>query len=129
MHKITWTGKLAQWENFREDVSAKVREPWSPTVIDLALESRDLKQEQVLVADELGVRGRFQQAVGQVLGTVFQAELVNIRFADFKAAGVPYSKTPDVAMVPREGSASLKALGEIKVPWVDGPQAGEADCV
>ena len=44
---------------------------------------------------------------------------MHIRFADFKAAGVSYPKTPDVAMVPREGSAVLKALGEIKVPWID----------
>ncbi|OQE83475.1 hypothetical protein PENNAL_c0032G03300 [Penicillium nalgiovense] len=53
-----------------------------------------------------------------VLGRVFEAEGVDIRFADFKAAGIGYSKTPDTAMVSRNGPPTLKAVGELKTPWV-----------
>lgn len=70
------------------------------------------------IADETGVQGRFEQPIGQVLGRVFEAEGVDIRFADFKAAGIGYSKTPDTAMVSRNGPPTLKAVGELKTPWV-----------
>ncbi|KAJ5800609.1 uncharacterized protein N7518_002677 [Penicillium psychrosexuale] len=119
MHDIAYIGNLAQWPNFTSEVSAKASEPWSSVVVDLEIQARDIKREDVYIADEMGLRGRFQQSVGQVLGTVFRAENVNIRFADFKSAGIPYRKTPDIALVRYNRPFTLKAVGELKVPWID----------
>lgn len=105
--------------NFEANVRASMPARWSTAVIDHNLRSRDIRQEEVYVADETGVQGRFQQAVGQTLGAVFRAENVNIRFADFKSAGTGYRQTPDVALVSRSLPVTLKAVGELKVPWVD----------
>jgi hypothetical protein len=87
-------------------------------VIDYSLQSRDLREEEVYVADETGVQGRFVQAIGQVLGAILRAAKVNIRFGDHKSAGTAYSKTPDIAMISPGDPVVLKAVGELKVPWV-----------
>lgn len=91
---------------------------WSTAVIDHNLRSRNIRQEEVAIANETGVKGRFQQAVGQTLGAVFRAENVNIRFSDFHSAGTGYRHTPDIALVSRSLPVTVKAVGEIKVPWV-----------
>jgi hypothetical protein len=92
--------------------------PSGGNVIDHSLKGRDIKLEQVYVADETGVQGRFQQAVGHVIGAVSEARGLDIRFADFKSAGRQYRKTPDVAIVSRGTPVTLKAVGELKVPWI-----------
>jgi hypothetical protein len=50
---------------------------------------------------------------------------VDIRFADFKSAGRQYEKTPDVAIVSRGTPVTLKAVGELKVPWIEAHELGE----
>ncbi|KAJ6140206.1 hypothetical protein N7471_006692 [Penicillium samsonianum] len=49
-----------------------------------------------VVADETGLQGRFEQALGQVLGGIFRAEGVNMLSANFKSAGTSYNKSPDI---------------------------------
>ncbi|KAJ5193157.1 hypothetical protein N7449_004357 [Penicillium cf. viridicatum] len=119
MHRVIYVGPLHRWQNFEANVRASMPARWSSAVIDYSLQSRDIRREEVYIADETGLQGRFEQAVGQVLGAVFRAEAVNIRFADFKAAGTGYSKTPDVSLVSNTAPIALKAVGELKVPWVD----------
>ena len=57
-----------------------------------------------------------KRAVGQVLGAVSRAQMVDIRFADFKSAGTGHPKMPDVVMASYGISVVLKAVGEVKVP-------------
>jgi len=92
---------------------------FSQIVIYHSLQSCDRRREEVYVANKTGVQGRFQQAVGQVVGAILESQAVNIRFADFQSAGTGYRKTPDIAMVSRGISANLKAMGEIRAPWID----------
>lgn len=54
--------------------------------------------KNLLVGDEHGVQGRFQQSVGQVLGKVLDARGIEARFADFKCLGSAYNNTPDVVL-------------------------------
>jgi hypothetical protein len=65
LHRITYSGPLSQWTSFRADVQANMHANWSRTVVDLNLITRDIKQEEVYVADEVGLQGRFEQAIGQ----------------------------------------------------------------
>lgn len=45
--------------------------------------------------------------------------MAKIRFADFKSADTDYHKTPDMALVSCGVPIVLKAVGELKVPWID----------
>jgi hypothetical protein len=117
-HETSYIGNLGQWRNFEQDVATSTSRRWPQTVIDYSLQTRDLREEEVYVADETGVQGRFVQAIGQVLGAILRAAKINIRFGDHKSAGTAYSKTPDIAMISPGDPMVLKAVGEIKVPWV-----------
>ena len=120
LHDITYIGALKKWTGFRQDVQDRMLDfPPDKTVIDYHHQSRDLREEEVYVADETGVQGRFQQSVGQILGTVLGSQEVNIRFGDSKSAGTKYQKIPDVAIVSRDTPAIYKAVGELKTPWVE----------
>ncbi|KAJ5836893.1 hypothetical protein N7447_002919 [Penicillium robsamsonii] len=101
MHSTTYTGPLYLWSNFETNVQASMPTRWSHVVIDHSLQSRDIRREEAYVGDETGLQGRFEQVVGHVLGAVFSAENVNIRFADYKSTSTStsYSKTPDVSLV------------------------------
>jgi hypothetical protein len=124
MQDIHYTGPIAPWTGFKAGVLASML-PSGGNVIDHSLKGRDIKLEQVYVADETGVQGRFQQAVGHVIGAVSEARGVDIRFADFKSAGRQYRKTPDVAIVSRSTPVTLKAVGELKVPWINAHRLDE----
>ena len=124
MQDIYYTGPIAPWTSFKAGVLASML-PSGGNVIDHSLKGRDIKLEQVYVADETGVQGRFQQAVGHVIGAVSEARGLDIRFADFKSAGRQYRKTPDVAIVSRGTPVTLKAVGELKVPWIEAHELGE----
>ncbi|KAJ5780058.1 hypothetical protein N7457_005218 [Penicillium paradoxum] len=83
----------------------------------------NLTNEKVFVGDEAGVYARFQQAAGQVLGAVFEAQSINIALGDFKSTGLAYSKTPDVVMLSlpdlqNANAQQLRVVGEVKVPWL-----------
>lgn len=71
---------------------------YSHQVIQITQASRDLYRESVVVGDEHGLQGRFQQSVGSVLGHVLVAQGSDLRFADFKSLGSQYSKSPDVIL-------------------------------
>ncbi|RHZ61492.1 hypothetical protein CDV55_105047 [Aspergillus turcosus] len=117
LHKLEFVGRLRQWPNFLGQViQTDQREVWSPKVIKYTQQGRDLEAETVLVGDEHGVQGRFQQSVGQVVGKILDAQGINAHFADFKCLGGAYRNTPDVILM--NGNA-LEAIGELKVLWVD----------
>jgi hypothetical protein len=76
-----------------------------------------LSKEQVVVGDETGVQGRFQQHVGHVMTGVFRSLGVDLRFSDFRSCNVRYSKVPDIACI--DGLGTLAFVGEVKTPWVN----------
>ncbi|KAJ5135133.1 uncharacterized protein N7515_004411 [Penicillium bovifimosum] len=81
-----------------ETVNASLR--WSKFVTDHELASRDIHYEKVLLGDEHGLQGRFQQLVGQTIGAALDAQDIGISFGDFnKGSGVAYDKVPDCALI------------------------------
>lgn len=124
LHRIRYIGPLAPWTGFTAAVkSAFETQKWSNRVIQISVQSRELTDEKVFVGDEAGVHARFQQAAGQVLGAVFEAQSINMALGDFKCTGISYNRTPDVVMLtlpdPQNANAQqLKVVGEDKVPWL-----------
>lgn len=85
VHPLIYNGELNFWPNFCQDVRATMdNQHWSSRVIGYTLNTRDLNDNKVFVGDETGVQGTFQQAIGQTLGKVFEAQRLDIQFADFK---------------------------------------------
>lgn len=69
-----FVGLLLPWTGFITAVkNAHNTHQWSNRVIQRSAQASDLANEKVFVGDEAGVYGRFQQAAGQILGTVFEA--------------------------------------------------------
>lgn len=117
----TFIGPLREWTTFLRDVqSFHKSQRWSRKIVGHELVSRDVHRERVYVGDEHGLQGRFQQSVGQVVGSALEAQSTQIVFGDFKAAGVHYNLVPDFALISTDPSDThkLKAIGELKVPWV-----------
>lgn len=57
LHEITQVGPLHQWLNFEANVKASMAAPWFPIVIEHNLRFRDIRLEEVYVADETGLQG------------------------------------------------------------------------
>ncbi|KAJ5918129.1 hypothetical protein N7454_010504 [Penicillium verhagenii] len=125
LHKIQFVGPLLPWTGFTTSVkNVYDTQQWSNRVIQMSVQTRNLSDEKVFVGDEAGVYARFQQAAGQVLGAVFEAQSINIALGDFKSTGIAYSKTPDVVMLSlpnlqNANTQQLRVVGEVKVPWPD----------
>lgn len=50
------------------------------------------------------------------MSAVFGSQHYDLTFADIKCSGDSYQRTPDVVIM--EAHGSIKAVGELKVPWV-----------
>ncbi|KAJ5465564.1 hypothetical protein N7530_009351 [Penicillium desertorum] len=124
LHKIRFVGPLLPWTGFTTAVSNTYdTQQWSNRVIQISMKARNIIDEKVFVGDEAGVYARFQQAAGQVLGAVFEAQSINMALGNFKSTGITYSKTPDVVLLslpdPQNSNAQqLRVVGEVKVPWL-----------
>ena len=124
LHKIRFAGPLLPWTGFTTAAkTAYDNQQWSNRVIQISTQARNLTDEKFFVGDEPGVHARFQQAAGQVLGAVFEAQSINMALGDFKSTGLAYNKTPDVVMLslpdPQNNNAQqLRVVGEVKVPWL-----------
>lgn len=125
LHPVHYTGTITGWDGFARDVeSAFDRHPWMNHHHHIFLRPiqqpgpHSLLHEQVVVGDEHGVQGRWQQQLGQVISGVLQAQGRQLRFCDFKASVHSYDKTPDVACI--TGAGDLRLVGELKTPWVQG---------
>ncbi|KAI2791878.1 hypothetical protein POX_c04758 [Penicillium oxalicum] len=117
LHPLKYQAILRPWPAFRMDVQAMdAAMRWSNRTVHYTESSRHLDEEIVHVGDEHGVQGRFQQSVGSVIGHVCAAQGIDIHFADFKCIGSPYTSIPDVIL--KSTHNELKAVGEIKVPWI-----------
>ncbi|KXG47529.1 uncharacterized protein PGRI_013990 [Penicillium griseofulvum] len=74
LQKVRFVGPMREWEGFFDEVLFKIAaQKWSKKVVAYTLSKRDLQEEKVFVGDENGLRGRFQQSVGQVVGAALEA--------------------------------------------------------
>ncbi|CAG8932181.1 unnamed protein product [Penicillium salamii] len=121
LHPLLSRGELHHLLDFRHVRAAMNGQQWSNRVIKLNLDTRDLGQKKVFVGDEAGVQGRFQEAIGRTFGKVFEAQGLDIQFADFKCLPNLGNKVPDCIM--KTSTNELKLVGELKVPWVSHHQA------
>ncbi|KAJ5580254.1 uncharacterized protein N7459_006239 [Penicillium hispanicum] len=120
LHDIKFIGPLRPWPNFLQAVrTVNESQNWNSQPIKCDMIARNMQGDSVFVGDETGVQGRFQQAVGHAMGQVFKAQTMNIAFGDFKCVGNTVAITPDIAMFATlNRRPELKAIGEMKVPWV-----------
>ncbi|KAI3243148.1 hypothetical protein DTO012A7_1965 [Penicillium roqueforti] len=117
VHPLVYNGDMNHWPNFFQNVRATMdNQHWSSSVIGYTLKTHNLDDNKDFVGDETGVQGRFQQAIGQTLGQAFEAQRLDIRFADSKCLPNPGGKVPDCTM--KTSRNELKLVGELKVPWV-----------
>ncbi|PYH97696.1 hypothetical protein BO71DRAFT_372767 [Aspergillus ellipticus CBS 707.79] len=121
IHDITFPGKLERWDNFSlEAHRAYTGHNWKGTVLNLQHQSLEtphsLSIEQVVVGDETGVQGRFNEHIGQDMGGVFSSQEIPLRFGDFKSSSKVYKKIPDSVICDAAGNPMV--VGELKVPWV-----------
>ncbi|KAJ5468653.1 hypothetical protein N7475_006405 [Penicillium sp. IBT 31633x] len=79
-----------------------------------------MEPDRVLIGNEHGLQGRFQQAIGHALGKALETSSINIYFGDLKCSGSTYQNIPDiVGLQDVNGTTQVKLVGELKVPWVD----------
>lgn len=123
LHEIKYIGPLHKWTSFERDVSAALdQQDWHRHTCIVAYSPsgptgpHNIANEQVYVGDETGVQGRFQQNIGQTMSAVFGSQGYDIAFADFKSSGHSYQRTPDIIIMDAQGN--IKAVGELKAPWV-----------
>ncbi|KAK1139206.1 hypothetical protein N8T08_001201 [Aspergillus melleus] len=123
LHPITFCGNLARWPNFVRDVQSAFR-THRRRLIRSHLYLRPLgnppqastPREQVVVGNENGVQGRWQQQLGQVMSAVFRDQMIGLTLGDFPASVAVYGKRPDIACLTNAGV--LRFIGELKTPWV-----------
>lgn len=122
IHPLKFTGTLVEWPKFLQSVEDFYKsQPRSggakPSVHSFG--PHNMERERVCIGDEEGLRGRFQQAVGQSVGAILELKSSEMYFADFKCSGSKYKNTPDIVVLRYEGNAAqIKVVGELKVPWV-----------
>lgn len=145
LHNITFAGVLEEWTGFEANVIAEFRShEWSSSSRTLYNKPRgfvspsSLRNEHVVVGDETGVQGRWQENVGQVMSAVYHDQRLSLTIGDFRASSSKYGKIPDIACmtgVPQPGQQpgrpgppghDLRFVGELKVPWVQEHKLSDA---
>lgn len=123
LHNIKYIDPLRKWVGFEQDVRAVLsHQDWHRHTSIVAYSPsgppgpHNIAHEQVYVGDETGLQGQFQQNVGQIMSAVFGLQHYDLAFVDFKCSGDSYQRIPDVVIM--EAHGSIKAVGELKVPWV-----------
>lgn len=126
LHKKTFVGKLVHWGTFEAEVARITAN--LPSKLDQRVISHEnlrnsadwyLATEHLVVGDETGVQGRFEQHVGQVLSAILKAGEKDIRLGDYRASSATDNENiPDVVAMETTNS-DLRLVGEVKVPWFD----------
>lgn len=146
LHRQYFVGELEHWEEFEREVySAHQAHPWDAHREILAHRPNAPKgplylarNELVVIGDEHGVQGRFNQHISQVMTGIFYSQRVCIAMGDFKAGTTTYSKVPDIAVLdwprsdhqpshnghtsasdPGERLRTVLLVGELKTPWIE----------
>ncbi|KAJ5413436.1 Integrase catalytic core [Penicillium sp. CMV-2018d] len=100
-HPVSFRRPLRPWPHFITDIEhTHQRHVWGRSVIQVDLVSRSLNDKKSLL---------MKRNIGQVLGIVLEVQSLNICFADFKAAGMQYNKTPDMVMLSKPDQQNQNA--------------------
>ncbi|KAJ5521607.1 hypothetical protein N7527_005722 [Penicillium freii] len=125
LHRLRYSGPLTRWMNFVQDVENNDKaQVWRKQTIRLEQKNNAFQDDHFQVGDEAGVQSRFTQHYGEELGRIFEAQGIDVLFSDFKSLGLGYENTPDSAL--KTQGNELKAVGEIKVPWIKAHQPSRA---
>lgn len=62
LYEITYIGPLYQWLSFEPNVKATMPARWSPIITEHSLRPCGIRQEEVYVANETGLQGRFEHS-------------------------------------------------------------------
>ena len=119
---MVFAGTLEEWPDFEEHAWLACRNhAWRPRV--LAHQSSGSQpetylptREMVALSDKRGLRGRFNQHVGQAMSGILKSQDMDMVFGDFVCTTADYHKNPDVACFDSVGL--LKAVGDLKTWWV-----------
>ncbi|GKZ25205.1 hypothetical protein AbraIFM66951_000546 [Aspergillus brasiliensis] len=123
LHQIHYIGPLFQWPYFCTDVETEfLNHPWGNNRHHLyrrplgEASPHSLLKEHCLVGNEIGVQGRWNTHVGEVMSAIFHEQQFDLTFADFVCAGEDYSKNPDLALI--SATPNTLVVGELKTPWI-----------
>ncbi|KZF26200.1 hypothetical protein L228DRAFT_242633 [Xylona heveae TC161] len=119
-HDLEFKATLVHWTAFENEVRSTFRStPWSAEILGYAAQNRQssLDREQIICGDESSIVGRFNQHVGQVMGSVFRTLDISLWFGDYRASPDVSmgGDTPDIVVM--DGDGLLKLVGEAKTPW------------
>jgi hypothetical protein len=123
LHSVRYKGPLLEWTTFERDVNAMFQQQaWNRHNSTITIRPvgplgpHNIAREHLLIGDETGVQGRFNQNVGHVMSAVYSSQGLNLRFGDFKGSNSTYELNPDVAIMNQ--AHDVKVVGELKTPWV-----------
>lgn len=127
LHSVWYTGPLHEWTTFEQDANAEFQqhdlERHNSTITIRPLRPHrphNIANEQLVIGDETGLQGRFNQNVGHVMSAVYGSQGLNLRFGDYKStntnASNSYKRVPD--MVIMDQVTKVRALGDLKSQWV-----------
>lgn len=133
LHQKRFVGPLVRWTTFEEEVASIIQSSIAQLnqriICHENLGSKAtwyLAKEHVVVGDETGVQGRFEQHLGQVLSAVLNAGGKPVKLGDYRASSaIDTLNIPDIVAM-ETTTSNLRLVGEVKVPWVDDHNLGDA---
>lgn len=119
-------GRLRFWAEFENEVGQRFSQTeWEQLTRTIKHRPKagpalgNVANEYFRCGAEEGVRGRFQQGVAQTMSAIFAAASKDLCFGDYQAAAnsIHGAGEPDFAIMSTI-SGNLRAIGEVKTPWV-----------
>ena len=126
LHDQVFMGRVIDWESFEaEAMSFCQQTDWNAVKRVIAykpgpnISKSHTFFEHFVCADDIGVQGRLNHHVGQVLTSICKETGVDISFGTYKASKdrSVSSGIPDI--VGLSGAWNLRIVGEVKTPWVE----------
>jgi hypothetical protein len=124
IRRVKCVGRLAPWASFKQEAMQTFENTaWAPNPLAIRLPNTpllgDLAQEHVRCGSENGLKGRFQERVGQTLGAIFDANGIDLHFGDSECATAPRAtrrQRPDIIVM--AGNGTRHVVGELKTFWI-----------
>ncbi|KAL9594117.1 MAG: hypothetical protein Q9219_007207 [cf. Caloplaca sp. 3 TL-2023] len=110
-----YVGTVTAWHDFEKEVRDTTRQHiWPTNPLTHETQNSLLNSEQAQCGNEIGVVGRFQQHIGQVMTCVGLASGMALRFGTWH--GETDAGIPDITIWGPNGADAF-AIGEVKTPW------------
>jgi hypothetical protein len=124
-HDVKYVASLKPWPNFKIDVISDFQcQPWSQTTLGCYIPDSPTDEfsrgiEYVKVGTSRGVRGRFNERVGQYVGPVFKLQQIDLVFDGFGCQTYVISDERAPSLIIINEKFETRVLGEVRVPWID----------